>query len=199
MDSKRKTVATYNRNAKAFAEKFDTLGSRSSDIEEVFCLSGKENPRVLEIGCGNGRDAREICNRTDDYLGIDISEELIKIARENTLARKFKVADVEEFRFPNGIDVVFAFASLLHVNKESLQHVIKNVHESLNKGGLFRISLKYAQSYIEITKQDDLGERTFYLYSKEDIADIAKGFSFVKNELNEINKQIWLEILLAKK
>ena len=44
-------------------QKFDELESYV-DLEETFNLVGKKNPKVLEIGCGNGRDAREIIKRT---------------------------------------------------------------------------------------------------------------------------------------
>lgn len=82
MDKKVQTIDTYNKSAQALARKFNDLGVRISDIEEVFNLLNKENSKVIEIGCGNGRDAEEIIKHTNDYLGLDISEELIKLAQE---------------------------------------------------------------------------------------------------------------------
>lgn len=57
MDKKNQTILTYNESATSLAKKFDELGARISDIEEAFALIQKDNPFVLEIGCGNGRDA----------------------------------------------------------------------------------------------------------------------------------------------
>lgn len=84
MDKKIQTTNTYNQSAQSLAEKFDKQGSRISDIEETLsALKDHDGEiRVLEIGCGNGRDAAQIIKRVDYYLGVDISENMIAIARK---------------------------------------------------------------------------------------------------------------------
>lgn len=198
MDKKAETIATYNHSAKALADKFDHLGARVSDIEETFALVKKQNPKVVEIGCGNGRDAAEILKRTNDYLGTDISEELIKLAGEKVPQGKFEVVDITVFSFPNNLDIVFAFASLIHLNKEDFAVVLDKIFDALNPGGAVRISLKHSDVYKEVTKEDEFGVRTYYHYSQEDVAELAKKFTFIKNELSDLRGQKWLEILLHK-
>lgn len=195
---KQQTIDTYNKSAELLAKKFDNLGARTSDIKEVFGLINKENPKVLEIGCGNGRDAQEILKYTSDYLGIDVSEEMIKIARQNAPKANFQVADVELFEFPNNLDIVLAFASLIHVNKESLKNIFEKIFQSLNHNGIVWLSLKYGEEYKEITKEDDFGIRTYYYYFDKDIIEIAGKFSIIKNEVRDIRGQNWLEIALQK-
>lgn len=198
MDKKTQTIETYNQSAKQLANKFDNLGARVADIEETFALVKKSNPKVIEIGCGNGRDAGEILKRTNNYLGIDISEELIKLAREKVQQAHFKVADITTFQFPNELDIVFAFASLIHLNKEDFALTLAKIFTALNLGGAVRISLKYSDVYQEVTREDEFGTRTYYHYSQDDIKDLAKNFTFIKNELNDLRGQKWLEILLQK-
>lgn len=198
MDKKSQTIETYNRSAHALAGKFDHLGARVSDIEETFRLIKKSNPKVLEIGCGNGRDAEEILKRTNDYLGIDISEELIKLAKQKVPQGNFEVADIESFIFSNNLDIVFAFASLIHVDKESSALILEKIFNVLNAGGAVRISLKHSPEYKEVTKEDEFGIRTYYHYSEKDIAELTKNFSIVKNEISELRGQKWIEILLQK-
>jgi SAM-dependent methyltransferase len=197
-DKKQQTKDTYNDNAQAFADKFDNLGVRVRDIEETFILIKKENPRVLEIGCGNGRDATEIIRRTSDYLGIDVSEKLIELARVKVPGGRFKVVDIESFVFPRGFDIIFAFASLIHVPKEAFKEILSVSYHALNPDGVFRISLKYAKQYGEVTQKDELGVRTSYGYSKEDIEEISGQFLIIKNELEEFKDQVKLEVLLQK-
>ena len=91
------------------------MARRVSDIDETFNLFSKSNPSVLEIGCGNGRDAAEICKRTNKYLGLDIAEKFIEIARQKVPQGRFEIADVETYDFPQNLDIVFAFASPLRV------------------------------------------------------------------------------------
>jgi SAM-dependent methyltransferase len=198
MSKKQQTIDTYNATAERMSEKFKSQGARVSDINETFALCGKENPIVLEIGCGSGRDAAEICKRTNSYLGVDISEEFIKIAQRDVPNGKFIVADIENFEFPTKLDIVFAFASLLHVPKESLRAILKKTFDALNTGGVIRISLKYADFYQESTKRDEFGIRTYYLYSQEDLRELLAGFSIIKEDVSEIRDQMWLEILAQK-
>ena len=198
MNKKQKTVDAYNKNAKLIADKFDTQGARATDNEEVLGLVKKENPNVLEIGCGNGRDAEEMVKHTKNYLGIDISEGLIKLAKEKVPEARFEVADMEEFKFPRGLDVIIAFASLLHVNKESFRKILREGFESLNPDGIFRISLKHSDTYKEIEKNDQFGTRTFYFYSEEDIKNLSKGFKILKMEVKDLMGQKWLEVILQK-
>jgi trans-aconitate methyltransferase len=199
MDKKEQTIATYNASANALAGKFDNLGARLSDINETFVLIKKENPTVIEIGCGNGRDAAEIVKRTTNYLGIDISEKLIELARQKVPAAKFEVADIENYELPNNLDIIFAFASLIHVPKPSLQKILGQIFNALNQGGAVRLSMKYADNYIETTKEDEFGVSTYYLYSQEDIKEMAVGFAMLKSELSDLRGQKWLEILLQKR
>lgn len=198
MNKKEQTTNTYNTRANELAKKFDSLGARVSDIDEALSLIKKSNPKVLEIGCGNGRDALEILKRTDDYVGIDISSKLIELAKEKNPAGTFIVADIEDYSFPTELDAIFAFASLIHVPKESLQNVFHRALVALKQGGVFRISMKYADMYKETIKEDAFGTRTFYLYSKGDIAELAHAFTIVKSDLNDRQGQMFLEILLRK-
>lgn len=195
---KQQTIDTYNKTASLMTEKFNGLGARIDDIQETFKLITKENPSVLEIGCGNGRDALEIIKYTNNYLGIDISNRFIEIAKEKAPLGKFEIADIEYYTFPNNIDIIFAFASLIHVQKESLKTVFKNMYNSLSDGGVIRISMKNNDIYKEVTKEDEFGTRTYYLYSKKDIEELAGNFLVIKSELNELRGQVWLEILLQK-
>ncbi len=199
MNKKTQTVDTYNTMAKQMGDKFDNVGARVKDVEETFALVAKTNPNVLEIGCGNGRDAVEISKNTNFYLGIDISTKLIELAREKLPTANFLVADIENYDLPPRLDIIFAFASLIHVPKESLSKILSKCLTSLNIGGVVRMSMKYSDLYVEFTKNDQYGTRTYYLYSDQDIRDLASDFVIIKNETQEAVGQKWLEVILMKK
>jgi hypothetical protein len=58
-----RTLQTYNESAEELAEQFKGIGARTQDIERGLSLTGSgRNARVVEIGCGDGRDAEEIVN-----------------------------------------------------------------------------------------------------------------------------------------
>lgn len=198
MNKKQETVATYNATATEMAKKFCMLGARVEDIERGFRLVGKNNPHVLEIGCGNGRDAKEITRRTNQYLGIDISKLMITLANKHAPNGNFKIADIEDYLFPENLDLIFSFASLLHSDKENVQKILKRAHNALNSGGIFYISLKHDE-YHEESRTDEFGTRTFYFYTPELIKELVGNmFTVVYEEKQELQHQKWFTIALRK-
>ncbi|MGH7237367.1 MAG: class I SAM-dependent methyltransferase [Candidatus Saccharimonadales bacterium] len=161
-DLREQTVDTYNKLAKELAEYLRGIDPRTKDIDFALQAAGNgKQSRVLEIGCGNGRDAKYIVGKVDWYQGFDISEELIKLAREHVPGGKFEVADAVNFHYPENLDVIFAFASLLHLDEDEVRRVIQNAALALKPGGIFYISLKCGSEYLEWVKQDKFGTRFF--------------------------------------
>lgn len=197
-DKKQQTIDTYNTKATDMAEEFDTFRALVDHIEETFKFIPKVNPFVLEIGCGSGRDALEICKHTDNYIGIDISDKFLDIARKKVPQGKFEIADVETYVFPPNIDIIFSFSSLIHSPKEIMKKIFDKVYSSLNNGGVARFTMKYNNTYKEVTKEDEYGTRTYYLYSTKDIEELAGNFKIIKNEAHQMGRQVWLEVLLQK-
>jgi len=198
MNKKDQTIQTYNESADSLFLRYNNIGARIGDIEETFLYTKIGNPTVMELGCGYGREAKEILKRTDDYTGIDISQRFLEIAKENNPTGKFELIDIEEYEFPDNIDIVFAFASLIHTPKEILQKIIKNIYYSLKDRGLFRLSLKYRDHYKEVTNTDEFGTRTYYYYSLDDIDEITEDFQVIKNDIVFTVGQDWIEIILQK-
>lgn len=198
IDKKTQTINTYNTTASAMAKKFDNIGARVDDIEKGFSFLQKNNPKVLEIGCGNGRDAKEILKHTNNYLGVDISKEMIKLAREYVPKGHFEVADIENYKFSNNIDLIFSFASLLHSSKEDIKNILNRAYLSLEDSGIFYISLKYAKYHKE-DKTDEFGTRTYYFYTPEDIKKLSGDqYKVLYEGIQNLRGQKWFTIILQK-
>ena len=200
MKEKEETVRVYNRHASKMAKKFNKIGPRSKDIKIAFSFTKKENPKVLEIGCGNGRDASEIIKFTNDYTGVDISKSMITLACKFLPKVRFEVADMENFNFPKNLDIIFAFASMLHLSKKSFGNVLKKAHQSFNNAGVFYISLKQDRYHKEI-KKDKFGKRLFYFYEENDLRKLSLDNNFdivFVNKQNILNVE-WIDVVLQKK
>ncbi len=197
---RQQTVDTYNQSAKELSEYFQGIGSRVEHIDEALNMAGNvENPRILEIGCGDGRDAKEIVERTSSYVGFDISEGLIDYAKKNVPGAEFSAADATTFEYPENLDVVFAFASLLHLDKTEVTEVLSKVARSLRPGGIFYISLKYSSDYKSEIKEDQFGTRLFYFYNADIIAECGgDSYELVKNEVEHKGNTDWAEIALKR-
>ncbi|EKD99829.1 MAG: methyltransferase type 11 [uncultured bacterium] len=197
-DKKQQTKDTYNISVEKIAKVFSEIDPKKEDIEKTLSFISKKNPKVLELGCGNGRDANEIIKYTNDYLGIDYSEKMIEECKKNVPNGRFDIADYETFEFPKNLDVIFAFASLVHSDERNVQKILEKAYVSLNTGGVFHMLLKYGE-YHEEVQNDYAGTRAFYFYKPENILEMApKGFSQVYETLGDFRNLKWFTIILKK-
>lgn len=106
---------------------------------QVFIPHMKDNFKILDLGCGNGRllKSLEQSDRKFKYLGLDFSEQLIKEARENHPNARFVVADMADACFePETFDMIFMIASFHHLpsRRERLE-LLFNINRWLKPGG----------------------------------------------------------------
>ena len=196
--SKIHNIKVYDENAAGMAQKFNNIGVRSKDIDRIFSYFKSDNPFIFEIGCGNGRDAQGFLEKTDNYLGIDYSKGMLKIAKKRSPRGKFELADFTEYDYPKKTDAIVGFAALVHSSRSEVKKVMEKSLESLNEGGIFFLSFKLGK-YQKFIKTDEFGSRTFYSYVPEDIEELVKGkFKVVYKHECELRGQKWFEIILQK-
>ena len=101
----------------------------------------RDSDTVLEIGCGTGSTALFLADSVGTYHGMDISEEMIKIARgkvaETSMANlSFEAHPALEGIYPrDGLDAVMAF-NLLHLLRD-IPATLDAARAALRPGGLF--------------------------------------------------------------
>ena len=201
MDWKKQNVKSYDDNAVAFDSHFDGFGARVSDINIAFKLSGLKlaDRRVVEIGCGSGRDASYIVKHCGWYQGFDPSKNLLKIAQARVPDGSFVVAGAISYEYPAHINVIFAFASLLHVDKDDFETVLKKLSGSLQPGGVVFMSLKEAAKYTEKEKVDESGvRRMFYCYNPTIVQSMNSDFAIVYEHHYTLGSSDWFNIALKK-
>lgn len=80
------------------------------------------NDKVLDLGCGNGRLLQLLKDMDIEYFGIDNSEELIRLAKQEYPNNNFRVADALNLPFPdNYFDKVYGIAIFHHIPSEELR------------------------------------------------------------------------------
>lgn len=99
--------------------------------------------RVLELGCGGGRDAEAMLARGFDVEPTDGTANIAAKA-EQRLGRPVRVMRFDELSEIEAYDGVWANASLLHVPWESLDGVLERIFRSLREGGIHFASYKAA-------------------------------------------------------
>jgi SAM-dependent methyltransferase len=131
-----------------------------------------EHPRVLDVGCGNGRFARfleERLGRTFDYCGVDESSLGLAEARRRLSDREnwvFAEADFLEAPLPEGeFDLLVLFGVLHHVpGRENRIGLLTRLSALLAPGGLLAFSIwrfdRYPRFQKKIVPWDEFRART---------------------------------------
>ena len=85
----------------------------------------KDDDRILDIGCGNGRLVKTFKDKNVWYLGVDASEKLINVAKKKLKAAnfQFKIADIFDLDkiINKKFDYVFCIAVLHHIPGKDLR------------------------------------------------------------------------------
>ena len=95
------------------------------------------------MGCGAGRDAEAFIKDGFDYLGIDLSKEMLKIAKERVPGGQFELMDLRNINLPFGsFDGFWASASLLHFPKKEVPAILKSFYNLLKNNGVGFIAVR---------------------------------------------------------
>lgn len=73
-----------------------------------------EHPKILEIGCGTADYSNDLCS-IGSYTGIDLSKQMIKVAKTKCKAGNFLVAPIENLNDEQGYDFIFSTSFLHHL------------------------------------------------------------------------------------
>ena len=137
----------YNKNAQEFFNQ--TVKADMSELYDIFlknlpCNEGK----ILDLGCGSGRDSKYFLDSGFELVAMDISEELGKRASEY-IGQKVIIQDMRNLHYQNEFIGVWACASLLHLDEDEIIETLRKIFKSLKRDGIVYISFKYGDKNYE--------------------------------------------------
>lgn len=135
-----KTIDFYNSHAIEYFE--NTVGGDMSVQISKFLSFVPAAGRILDCGCGSGRDSKTFLDLGYDVTGIDGSEKLCRLAADYT-GRAVICKDFSDIDYRAEFDGIWACASLLHLPMSELPGVIDKLQVALKPGGVLYSSFKY--------------------------------------------------------
>lgn len=140
------SISFYNNNADSFFN--DTVKVDLSDLYENFTPLLQPQAKILDAGCGAGRDSKYFIEQGFKVTAFDASAELANKASEYI---GIKVMDntFANFKSSTKFDAIWACASLLHVPSSELSASFVNLAQQLKTAGIFYCSFKYGTNDIE--------------------------------------------------
>ena len=192
-----KTIEYYNQNADMFAQ-----GTRLVDftvVQERFAKMLPVDSRILDFGCGSGRDTKYFLEKGYRVEATDGSSELCK------LASVFAGIEVKEMLFQD-LDVsgkyegIWACSSILHLSKKELLPVIRKMCDALKDNGVIYTSFKYGDFEGERNGRyfTDFTEDTFDKFMKE-IQELTIEEEWITSDVRPgRGEEKWLNLILRK-
>lgn len=132
------TIAYYEKHAPHYTLSFGQAPSRHLD---GFLDRLEPGARVLELGCGGGRDSARIKERGFDLDATDGTPAMVSKANERFDVGA-RVMTFEELKAEAAYDAVWAHACLLHASRAELRTILPAIHRALRPGGWHYASYK---------------------------------------------------------
>src|SRR5437879_1793467 len=77
-------------------------------VERLLLSRVPAGARVFDLCCGSGQMARELSQQGYEVVGLDGSEQMLDLARQNAPSASFVLADARHFSFVHIFDAVLS-------------------------------------------------------------------------------------------
>lgn len=136
----------YNKIAQDYYNYRD-VNKFNRELEKFLSLLPKE-AHVLDVGCGAGiPTANFLVKKGIKVTGIDLSDTMLRLARENVPNAEFIKKDINEINFDeNTFDGVVSVYTLFHLPKKNHFLIFKKLYEILKPGGILLINTGVSES-----------------------------------------------------
>lgn len=183
-DPLKKTIRSYD----MIAEEYCTITSEKGDRDyqqkmlDITIDHLPEEGRIVDLGCGDGRDSNYLYEKGLDVVGIDLSKGMIDLARRKYPNIAFFQEDMRDTVFPDDtFHGVWASLSIINMPKADLSTIESEVFRILEADGVFAFSVKKGDR--EGYEDDDIVPgypRYFSYYTLEELKNRLRLFQIFK-------------------
>lgn len=192
------TLKYYEKHADEFIS--STIYADVRGLYEKFEKYLSAGNRILDLGCGSGRDSKYFAEKGYQVTAVDPSPEMCKSTRDYAGVR-VQIGTAEELLFDQDFDGVWACASLLHVPREKQVTAMNAICNSMVHGGILYCSWKYGDQ----DRNDqgrlftDLNEHGLKMILQE-VPESSLIETWITTDVRpEKAEQKWLNALIRKK
>ena len=186
MDIVERTIRTYDKIASPYCEKTRDqtfLQWEEEYIEKLLSLIDAPTPRVLDVGCGDGRHCPVIEKLGGKAVGIDLSDSMLEESRKLYPDGAFRKMDQRRLLFDDdSFDGIWSSGSIYHVTKADVGKVIAGFARVLRPGGVAAVNFKLGrgEGLEQNPKSYGGSPRYFAYYAKEEMTALFESSGFTE-------------------
>jgi SAM-dependent methyltransferase len=186
----------YDENYQEYLE--NTIDADMSEMIEKFLSYLKPGARILDAGCGVGRDTKVFLQKGYEVEAFDSSIQMVRLSSEYT-GQMTRFLRFEDMDYVDEFDGIWACASLLHVSRKDLPDVFRRLERGLKKGGVLYASFKVGSDYSE-------NGRSFVSFKEDEILEFIKNHieiqfieTLITKDVRENQKNVlWINLFYIK-
>ena len=202
MDKELRTQRTYNNIAQRWAREHNTKEYWREEFEVFSRLV--PHGRILDVGCGSGRDYQLFQEKGYGYTGVDFSQGLLNTARSRFPAVQFVEGNMYSLPFSeHKFDGFWAAASLLHIPKQNIPVTLQDIKRVIRENGAGAIMLKRGEGEKIVIDDSHTGDendgRFFAYWQKDEFTDVLRNAGFTVADFLEkpvSERTIWLSFFV---
>jgi phosphorylcholine metabolism protein LicD/ubiquinone/menaquinone biosynthesis C-methylase UbiE len=164
-------------------------------------LALENEKKVLDVGCGPGRDIQYFLQNGLNATGIDLSQKTLEIAQAKVPDAQFFVMDMSETIFPDEcFHGLWCCGSFYHLPKRLADKAIEEFYRIIKKNGILYLAIKEGDGEKLIFKEEYLQLPKFYsFYTVGEIESLLKKHNFIIQKII-LEKKIdnWINIFAIK-
>lgn len=190
------TIRFYDEHADEYVR--STVGVDMVPLYKPFLKLIPIGGKILDAGCGSGRDSKVFLDRGYSVLSIDASQMMVAAATEFTGQQAVRVA-IQDIDDDGEFDGIWACASLLHLPFAELPDTFRRLTRALRPSGVIYASFKVGNG------EHWQGERLFSDMNEPrldellvDIAELKITESWRTEDLRPDRSGEWLNVLLNR-
>ena len=138
-------------------------------IMQIMGSNGKFRPRLLDLGCGEGRNAVYFAKHGFEVVGLDISavglEKTKKYAEEEGVQVRTVHADINDYQLTEVYDVIFSTGTLHYLSPKIRRQKFQNYKSHTSPNGINVMSVFVKKPFIP--RAPDADENAFFFKSGE--------------------------------
>jgi ubiquinone/menaquinone biosynthesis C-methylase UbiE len=185
MDKNALAINTYNQIARIYSDKYFDDASDTLYISKFLKLL-PPGSKILDIGSGPGQFAKFMSEGGYLVEGIDLSPQMVEVARAKVPNIKFELMDMRKLTFPNNsFDGLLVSYSLIHIPEEEVEATIQGFYRVLKPAGKLMLITQKGEPDKVVAEPLKYGEQMFVnFFQKEKLANLL-----IKNHFSVISQE----------